>query len=140
MALARKLPAKLPRRFARAPRLRTRTPEAAFELVAAERFGLRLRGLAGLPAEEIVPLVFPRCRSVHTFGMRTPIDIVWLQVEPGRSTTVIAVVPAVGAGRFVRAPRGVARRLVSALELPAGDAERLGLRRGVRLADRDEIA
>ncbi|HZB06921.1 MAG TPA: DUF192 domain-containing protein [Thermoleophilaceae bacterium] len=39
----------------------------------------RVRGLAGrhTPPEGSA-LLFPRCRSVHTFGMRFPIDVVFL--------------------------------------------------------------
>jgi uncharacterized membrane protein (UPF0127 family) len=54
----------------------------------------RLRGLAyGPPAV----LLLPRCRSVHTFGMRYPLDLYWLNgdrivridrdVPPGRIRT-----------------------------------------------------
>jgi uncharacterized protein len=36
----------------------------------------RLRGLAGLDrADAPAGLLIPRCRSVHTFGMRFPIDV-----------------------------------------------------------------
>jgi uncharacterized membrane protein (UPF0127 family) len=52
----------------------------------------RLRGLIGrrdLPPQ--VALQLPRCRSVHTFGMRFALDLVWLD----------------GAGRVVRIDRSV---------------------------------
>lgn len=42
----------------------------------------RLLGLAlldGLPPQQA--LLIPRCRSVHTFGMRFPIDVVFLDRE-----------------------------------------------------------
>jgi uncharacterized protein len=45
-------------------------------------------------------LLLPRCGSVHTLGMRRPVDI-GLADATGR---VLRVVPEVGAGRFVRAP------------------------------------
>jgi uncharacterized protein len=48
-----------------------------------------LIGLRGLP--EGVALEIPRCRSVHTFGMRFPLDLVWLD----------------GSRRVVRVDRGV---------------------------------
>jgi uncharacterized membrane protein (UPF0127 family) len=50
----------------------------------------RLTGLA-LRADRGVALHLPRCRSVHTFGMRFPLDLVWLD----------------GAGEVVRVDRGV---------------------------------
>ena len=62
----------VPARLTRLPR----RPDGAF--VATSRRA-RLLGLAWLRA---VPpscaLLLPRCRSVHTFGMRFALDLVWL--------------------------------------------------------------
>jgi len=42
----------------------------------ADTYLSRLLGLAFLPAERApAGLLIPRCRSVHTFGMRFPIDV-----------------------------------------------------------------
>jgi len=52
------------------------------ELLVADSRLTRLVGLAGrrsLPRGRA--LVFPRCRSVHTFGMRFALDLVWLAGE-----------------------------------------------------------
>jgi uncharacterized membrane protein (UPF0127 family) len=54
----------------------------------------RLRGLAFAPPRG--PLHIPRCRSVHTFGMRYPLDLLWLDA----------------AGEVVRIDRGVRPRRV----------------------------
>ena len=43
----------------------------------AQSFWARLRGLAFAPPPS-EPLLIPRCRSVHTFGMRYPLDLYWL--------------------------------------------------------------
>jgi len=51
----------------------------------------RLRGLAGLPALPSGAGLLLRTRSVHTFGMRFALDLVWLD----------------GAGRVVRVDRTV---------------------------------
>jgi uncharacterized membrane protein (UPF0127 family) len=65
-------------------------------LVAASPLA-RLLGLTGLaPPPPGVGLLFPRCRSVHTFGMRFALDLVWLD----------------GAGAVVRVDRGVPPRRV----------------------------
>jgi len=49
-------------------------------LASSRRARLRgLAGLAGLPAD--VGLELPRCRSVHTLGMRFALDLVWLDFE-----------------------------------------------------------
>ena len=44
-----------------------------------------LRRLTGLAGRRSLPpgvvLEIPRCRSVHTFGMRFPLDLAWLDGE-----------------------------------------------------------
>ena len=102
------------------------------DVVVAETFGSRLRGLAGRDPKDLEPLLFPRCRSLHTFGMRAAIDIVWLDLAPDGTADVIAIEFAVGPRRLVRAPRGSPRRHTAALELAAGEARRLGLEPGGR--------
>jgi uncharacterized membrane protein (UPF0127 family) len=82
-------------------------------LVAATRRA-RLLGLALLKREAAGPgLLIPRCRSVHTFGMRFPLDVVFLDdaMHP------VSIRRRVG-------PRRVAleRRARAVLELPAGEA------------------
>lgn len=80
----------------------------------ATGFRARLLGLALLPRERAGPgLLIPRCRSIHTFGMRFPIDVVFLD----RRGTEIRRVAAVPPHRVV-AERGA--RFV--LELPAESA------------------
>jgi DNA-binding response OmpR family regulator/uncharacterized membrane protein (UPF0127 family) len=71
----------------------------------------RLLGLAGLDREEVgAGLLIPHCRSVHTFGMRFDLDVVFLDLE-GRPLSVRRRVP----------PRRFAsdRRAAAVLELPA---------------------
>ena len=127
MTVSRVLPATLAPRFARARRAVCTLEDASFEVVVAERFLMRLRGLSGLDAGAMVPLLFPRCRSLHTFGMRAPIDVAWLDLAQAGEGEVLAVEPDVLPRRTVRAPGGAPRRRVGALELPAGDARALGL-------------
>jgi hypothetical protein len=77
----------------------------------------RLVGLAGRrDPHGGAGLLLPRCRSVHTFGMRFALDLVWLD----------------GGGAVVRVDRGVRRCRVrscraarSVLELRSGPAEEL---------------
>ena len=75
----------------------------------------RLLGLAGLRAPPACGLMLPHTRSVHTFGMRFALDLVWLDAR-GRAVRIDLDVPP----RRVRSCR--AARAV--LELPAGDAQR----------------
>lgn len=86
----------------------------------------RLRGLIGrgalAPGEGL--LLCPSA-SVHTCFMRFPIDIVYLD---GR-LEVLDVAPAVSPWR-VSGRRGAR----AVLELAAGETERIGIRRGDRLA------
>jgi uncharacterized protein len=73
-----------------------------YEVPAASGFVSRLLGLALLPPERAGPgLLIPRCRSVHTFGMRFALDLVFVDTEH----RVLEVRRAVGPGRIVRCPR-----------------------------------
>ena len=75
----------------------------------------RRRRLLGLALRRAPPegwaLLLPRCRSVHTFGMRFAIDVVFLDAG-GR---VVRVVTGVRPGRVV-----TCRRAAAVLELRAG--------------------
>ena len=75
---------------------------------------LRTTGLDGA-------LLIERCASVHTIGMRSPIDVVFLDARR-RVVDVVTMRP----GRIGR-PRLRARSVV---ELPASDAARWGITRG----------
>ncbi len=84
-------------------------------VLVASSFRSRLLGLAFLRREHAGPgLLIPRCRSVHTFGMRFPLDVVFLDGE-GRA---IAWVESVPAGRLVGD-----RRASAVLEIPAEETE-----------------
>jgi uncharacterized membrane protein (UPF0127 family) len=93
--------------------------------LVAERYGQRLLGLAGLPAlPPDTGLLIPRCRSVHTFGMRFSIDVLFVTVEGG-SLRVHDVRLGVPPFRVVRrAPRARTQSGLAVLELASG----LGLR------------
>lgn len=66
-------------RIARRLRALPRLPVLCREVPAAVSFRARLLGLAWLSRERAgVGLVIPRCSSVHTFGMRFPLDLVFL--------------------------------------------------------------
>jgi uncharacterized protein len=65
----------------------------------------RLLGLALLRAEQAGEgLLIPRCRSVHTFGMRFAIHVVFFDA----SLVPVAVRGAVPANRVLREPRAAA--------------------------------
>jgi uncharacterized membrane protein (UPF0127 family) len=71
----------------------------------------RLLGLALLRGGRAgAGLLIPRCRSVHTFGMRFPIDVLFLDAD-GR---VIALSRGVPPCRVIRCPGAMA-----VLELPS---------------------
>jgi uncharacterized membrane protein (UPF0127 family) len=79
-------------------------------LVAATRVS-RLLGLALLRRRRAGPgLLIPRCRSVHTFGMRFRLDVLFLDGD-GR---VVELRRAIPPGRVVRCSRAMA-----VLELPS---------------------
>ena len=79
-------------------------------VIEATGFAARLRGLAGPRPPAGVALHLPRCRSVHTFGMRVALDLVWLDAA-GDVVRVDRAVPA----RRVRA----CWRARSVLEVPS---------------------
>lgn len=85
--------------------------------------GLRARGmgLAFLDREVAGPgLLIPRCRSVHTFGMRFPIDIVFFD----RLDVPFSIHRRVGPGRVIGNRRAVAvLESVGPIELNAPGCE-----------------
>jgi uncharacterized membrane protein (UPF0127 family) len=96
-----------------APRLRRLPVARVLGCEARVAAGLRARllGLSHLDREEAGGgLLIPRCSSVHTFGMRFALDLVFLDGE-GRPISFRRAVP----------PRRFAwdRRARSILELPA---------------------
>jgi uncharacterized membrane protein (UPF0127 family) len=88
----------LPRRLRRLPRT-----HIGGDLVALEARGFRAR-LLGLALLRSLPpghaLLIPRCRSVHTFGMRFAIDVRFID---DRGAT-IRFVEGVGRRRVLRCP------------------------------------
>jgi hypothetical protein len=116
-------------RLSQAPALWLATPSGAVvETAVASSPRLRLIGLAGLPAPPPVGLLIPRCRSVHTWGMRFALDVVFVAWPPGPD----AVAPVTAVSSAIRPWRLVATRAagrLAALELGAHRAEALGLAR-----------
>jgi uncharacterized membrane protein (UPF0127 family) len=93
--------------------------------LVADTFWTRLRGLIGRKGlAESEGLLIRPSGSVHTFFMRFPIDVVFLD----RTDAVVKVVPALRPRRLAAARR--ARRV---LELSGGVCARRGLTVGERL-------
>lgn len=89
------------RRFIRLPRRKV----FGVEFPVAEGVPARLMGLAFIDPEAAGPgLLIPRCRSIHTFGMRFPIDVVFLDRRDGP----VAVRHRVRPGRVVGERRATA--------------------------------
>ncbi len=88
-----------------------RAEPLGFEVPVATTRLSRLLGLALLPRDRAGPgLLLPRCRSVHTFGMRFALDVIFLDRE-GR---VIELRRGVLPGRVIRC-----RGAMAVLELPS---------------------
>jgi uncharacterized membrane protein (UPF0127 family) len=100
-------PPRLPRRLARLPLVRL---AGGFPVAIASSCRARAAGLAGLREPPPAGLLLPRCRSVHTVGMRFALNLVWLDARD----RIVRVDHDVRPGR-VRACRA-ARQV---LELPA---------------------
>lgn len=89
----------------------------------ASSFVDRFFGLMG--KDPVAPLFFPKCNSIHTFFMRVPIDVVYLDQD----YYVVAVDRAMKPWRLGK-PRWKAKHV---LELAAGHASTLGITVGDRL-------
>ena len=89
--------------------------ETGIRMHLAHTWRTRLLGLALLPGlDPDEALVIPHCTSVHTFGMRFAIDVVFVD----RDWRVVKIVHRLRPWRI-----SGARHAVAALELPAGAAE-----------------
>ena len=98
---------KTPLRFRRLERIEL----LGLEIPVAESRLSRLLGLTLLPRERAGPgLLLPRCRSVHTLGMRFPLDLIFL----GEAGGVLELHRGVPPGRFIRCAAAMA-----VLELPS---------------------
>ena len=105
----------------------TRGTELASRILVADRWWERLRGLIGQPPlQRGVGVLLQPCRSVHTWGMRFAIDVLFLD----REERVVALYPALPPRRLTRWHR----RAHAALELPAGALAASGTRPGDLLA------
>ena len=99
----------------------------ATEAFIARTFWARLKGLLG--SDELPPghsLLIVPCNSVHGFGMRYAIDVLFLK----KDGTVMACVPGLKPWKMSPIVRGAR----AALELPAGTIAATGTRKGDRLA------
>lgn len=85
---------------------------------------LGLMGLRALGADRA--LLLPRCRSVHTYGMRFAIDLVWLDSSGRVLRRDTAVAPGRvrgcrGARAVVEAAAGAGERVAAALAAAPGE-------------------
>jgi uncharacterized membrane protein (UPF0127 family) len=115
----------MPPRLRRLPTLPVRLHGMEVRVAATAR--ARLLGLAGLRARPPCGLLLPRTRSVHTFGMRFPLDLVWLDAR-GRVVRIDLAVPP-------RRLRGC-RSAGAVVELPSSE-ERAGPEPGPALTTDD---
>jgi hypothetical protein len=102
-------------------------PVVCERCLVADRPLARMKGLLGrrtLPSDEGI-LLRPAA-SVHTFFMRFPIDVVFLDAEQ----TVVGIEPELAPWRTA-----ACRGAKSVLELAAGECERRGLEVGDRLEE-----
>ena len=98
----------------------------ADQVKVARSFPARVIGLlARRRFESGEALVFPGCRSIHTVGMRFPIDVVFVS----REWRVVAVRSSVPPGRLAVS----AWHARATIELPSGTTKRVTVRVGDQL-------
>ena len=98
----------------------------ADQATVARTFPARVIGLLARRRFEFgEALVFPDCRSIHTIGMRFPIDVVFVS----REWRVVAVRSPVAPGRLTVG----AWHASATIELPTGTAKRASVRVGDQL-------
>jgi uncharacterized membrane protein (UPF0127 family) len=103
------------------------TPAGKLRVRIADNFVSRALGLlVGTPLGPAEALLIAPCSSIHTFGMRYPIDVVFVDWD----ARIVRAHPRVRTGRIRIAPGAKA-----VLELCAGVAAQQGLAPGVRLAE-----
>jgi hypothetical protein len=76
----------------------------------------RLLGLAYLDRADAAPLLFPRCSSVHTFGMRFALDLYFLDADGATVERRLAVPPR---------RLAICGRASAVLEIPAAEGEEI---------------
>ena len=96
---------------------------AVASLEVADSFAARWRGLLGRDSFEGA-MLFPRTSSVHTLGMKFPIDVAYVDRDYFVFSTVTMTPWRVGLPR---------RKGFAVVEASAGAFERWGLARGSRL-------
>lgn len=97
----------------------------AEKLTVADTFWKRLRGLLGTREwPEGNALLISPCNSVHMFGMKYCLDVLFLD----RQNLVMEMVESLAPGRLK-----LCRGAKCAVELPAGTVRRTGTRRGDQL-------
>lgn len=85
----------------------------------------RMRGLLGRPAlEGYQGMLLRSCNIVHTFGMRYPIDMVFMRHDGHVLKVAAAVAPRRAQGHM---------RAHCVLELASGAAKKCGIHPGMRL-------
>jgi uncharacterized protein len=99
-----------------------RTELLGLELPVATTRLSRLLGLALLDRERAGPgLLIPRCRAVHTFGMRFDLDLLFLDED----RRVIEIRRSVRAGRLMRCA-GAAEVIELPSPIAGGESPQLG--------------
>lgn len=94
--------------------------------VVARRYFERLVGLIGkrnLPAD--MALVIPKCNAIHTFFMRMPIDILFVDNQG----TIVDIVPNLPPGKIIW-PKPGAKHVV---EMNASMCSKLGIKCGQKI-------
>ena len=101
--------------------MQARVGDHQFEIREAQTGSERRRGLLGETEAPDWGILLRGAPLIHTFGMKFPIDLVWI-----RGGRVVSIASSVKPGRMKSGPAGLC------LELRAGEAKRVGIQTGDR--------
>lgn len=94
--------------------------------ITARSWWQRTRGLVGKPSwPPEQGFAIPDCRSIHTFGMRFAIDVLWINDQ----SIVVAISKQVKPWQLRFGPIGTK----ACIELASGEIDRLGITNGIHI-------
>jgi len=110
--------------------LTLRTPNNKIDVMHANSWWLRLRGLLGRKLSADEAMLIEPCNSVHTFWMKYNLDIVYISSD----NEIVKIITNMKPWSF-----SACRRANKTLELPANTANTINLKKGDKMKFEKEV-